>query len=254
MIFVNQSPQFVDLLRSPRNRFPAWRAGTTTLFVVPARARLHRLAESIPRKRFLGSINVYKYGLCSPGRGCWRWSAGWPLAARRSGRRPSPRASPTRSRWPSYQWSPPPCWAGTPAQCAIPRTLKCLSQNNNTVLFDHFCRTFMKVTGHFCFFVYPLPPCTDCPVSAFWFFFSKNLRIKSELKVVNWKNANYRGFSLRNLDTVWQKFTFINWFFTDVWYWCHCHFFSSCSLSPVSEDPFHSLLYIILYYTYYIPW
>jgi hypothetical protein len=26
-------------------------------------ARLHRLAESIPRNRFLGSINVYKYGL-----------------------------------------------------------------------------------------------------------------------------------------------------------------------------------------------
>ncbi len=25
--------------------------------------RLHRLAESIPRNRFLGSINVYKYGL-----------------------------------------------------------------------------------------------------------------------------------------------------------------------------------------------
>jgi hypothetical protein len=26
-------------------------------------ARLHRLAKSIPRYRFLGSINVYKYGL-----------------------------------------------------------------------------------------------------------------------------------------------------------------------------------------------
>ncbi len=26
-------------------------------------ASLHRLAESIPRSRFLGSINVYKYGL-----------------------------------------------------------------------------------------------------------------------------------------------------------------------------------------------
>jgi hypothetical protein len=26
-------------------------------------ARLHRLAKSIPRNRFLGSINVYKYGL-----------------------------------------------------------------------------------------------------------------------------------------------------------------------------------------------
>ncbi len=47
----------------PRNRFPAWRAGTTTLFVVPARQAIHRLAESIPRNRFLGSINFYKYGL-----------------------------------------------------------------------------------------------------------------------------------------------------------------------------------------------
>jgi hypothetical protein len=28
-------------------------------------ARLHRLAKSIPRNRFLGSINVYKYGLCA---------------------------------------------------------------------------------------------------------------------------------------------------------------------------------------------
>jgi hypothetical protein len=28
-------------------------------------ARLHRLAESISPNRFLGSINVYKYGLCS---------------------------------------------------------------------------------------------------------------------------------------------------------------------------------------------
>ncbi len=27
-------------------------------------AKLHSLAESIPRNRFLGSINVYKYGLC----------------------------------------------------------------------------------------------------------------------------------------------------------------------------------------------
>ncbi len=38
------------------------RAGTTTLFVVPA-ARLHRLAESIPLNRFLASLNVYKYEL-----------------------------------------------------------------------------------------------------------------------------------------------------------------------------------------------
>ncbi len=47
----------------PRNRYPAWRTGTTTLFVIPARqVTLHRLAESIPWNRFLGSLKVY--GLC----------------------------------------------------------------------------------------------------------------------------------------------------------------------------------------------
>jgi hypothetical protein len=55
---------FVNLFKEPRNRFPAWRAGTKTLFVVPAR-RPHRLAESIHRNRLLGSLNVYKYGLRS---------------------------------------------------------------------------------------------------------------------------------------------------------------------------------------------
>jgi hypothetical protein len=67
--------------------YVAWRAGTTNRVVVPARqagnrflnrftntvsgyvrlsyrsARLHRLAESIPWNRCLGSLNVYKYGL-----------------------------------------------------------------------------------------------------------------------------------------------------------------------------------------------
>ncbi len=49
--------------KEPWNRFPAWRAGTTTLFDVPRAARLNRLAESIPWNRFLGFLNVYKYGL-----------------------------------------------------------------------------------------------------------------------------------------------------------------------------------------------
>jgi hypothetical protein len=43
----------------PRNRFPAWRAGMKTIFDVPPA----RLAESIPWNRFLGSLNVYRYGL-----------------------------------------------------------------------------------------------------------------------------------------------------------------------------------------------
>jgi hypothetical protein len=50
--------------KEPRHRFPAWRAGTTTLYVVPAR-HVHRQVESIPRIRFLVSLNVYKYGLRS---------------------------------------------------------------------------------------------------------------------------------------------------------------------------------------------
>ncbi len=40
-------PEFLNLLSVPRNRFPAWRAGTTTLFDVPSRQAIHRLAESI---------------------------------------------------------------------------------------------------------------------------------------------------------------------------------------------------------------
>jgi hypothetical protein len=35
-------------LKEPRIRFPAWRAGATTLFIVQLPVRLHRLAESIP--------------------------------------------------------------------------------------------------------------------------------------------------------------------------------------------------------------
>ncbi len=51
--------------KEPRNRFPAWRAGTTRQpFLSYLPARLHRLAESNPRYRFLVSLNVYKYWLC----------------------------------------------------------------------------------------------------------------------------------------------------------------------------------------------
>ncbi len=48
--------------KEPRNRFPAWRADTTTLLSYRP-VRPHRLAESIPRNRFLSSLNVYKYVL-----------------------------------------------------------------------------------------------------------------------------------------------------------------------------------------------
>jgi hypothetical protein len=55
--------------KETRYRFSAWRAGTKP-YLSYWPARLHRLAKSIPRNRFLGSINVYKYGLlvtkCTP--------------------------------------------------------------------------------------------------------------------------------------------------------------------------------------------
>ncbi len=48
--------------KETRHRFSAWRAGTKP-YLSYWPARLNRLAKSIPRYRFLGSINVYKYGL-----------------------------------------------------------------------------------------------------------------------------------------------------------------------------------------------
>ncbi len=48
--------------KETRYRFSGWRAGTKP-YLSYWPARQHRLAKSIPRNRFLGSINVYKYGL-----------------------------------------------------------------------------------------------------------------------------------------------------------------------------------------------
>jgi hypothetical protein len=36
LVHCSPEPVFVNLFKEPRNRFPAWRPGTTTLFVVPA--------------------------------------------------------------------------------------------------------------------------------------------------------------------------------------------------------------------------
>jgi hypothetical protein len=47
--------------KKSRNRFPAWRAGTPTLFDALAR-KLHRLAESISWNRFLGSLGYKNSG------------------------------------------------------------------------------------------------------------------------------------------------------------------------------------------------
>ncbi len=55
--------------KETRYRFSAWRAGTKP-YLSYWPARLHRRAKSIPRYRFLGSINVYIYGLWATLRHC----------------------------------------------------------------------------------------------------------------------------------------------------------------------------------------
>ncbi len=66
-LFPSQSlaePVFVNLLKSPEiDSQPSWPAQQPYLSYQPT--RLQRQAESIPRKQFLGSLNVYKYGLWS---------------------------------------------------------------------------------------------------------------------------------------------------------------------------------------------
>ncbi len=63
-VFVVPLPSRTRICRpfkETRNRFPAWPVRQPYFSYRPV--RLHRLAKSIPRNRFLGSLNVYKYGL-----------------------------------------------------------------------------------------------------------------------------------------------------------------------------------------------
>jgi hypothetical protein len=55
-------PVFVDLSRRPGIGYQPG-GPVRQLYFSYRPARLHRLATSIPRNRFPGSINVYKYGL-----------------------------------------------------------------------------------------------------------------------------------------------------------------------------------------------
>ncbi len=55
-------PVFADPLRRPGINFQPGGPVRHPYFSYRP-VRLHRLAKSIPRNRFLGSINVYKYGL-----------------------------------------------------------------------------------------------------------------------------------------------------------------------------------------------
>ncbi len=55
-------PVFIDPLRSPEIDS---QPGGRQPYMLYWPARQHRLAASIPRNRFLGSINIYKYGLCA---------------------------------------------------------------------------------------------------------------------------------------------------------------------------------------------
>jgi hypothetical protein len=48
--------------KEPRNRFPAWRAVMTTLFVIPAR-QATQAGRTDSSESILGSLNVYKKGL-----------------------------------------------------------------------------------------------------------------------------------------------------------------------------------------------
>ncbi len=54
-------PVFVDLLKA-QELIPTYRAGTTTLFVVPQSTRLQYMYIGW-RNRLWGSVNIYKYGL-----------------------------------------------------------------------------------------------------------------------------------------------------------------------------------------------
>ncbi len=71
----SSEPVFADLLRRPGIDFQP--GGTVRQPYFSYRpVRLHRLAKSIPRNRFLGSINIYKYGLRSwPQSNMWRWGS-----------------------------------------------------------------------------------------------------------------------------------------------------------------------------------
>ncbi len=59
---IDTEPVSVDLLRSPGIDSQPGRP-VRQPFLSYRPARLHRMAESIPRNLFLGSINGYKYGL-----------------------------------------------------------------------------------------------------------------------------------------------------------------------------------------------
>ena len=55
-------PVFVNLLRSPGIDSQPGRL-VRQHFLTYRHARLHRLADSIPWNRFMGSLNVYKFGI-----------------------------------------------------------------------------------------------------------------------------------------------------------------------------------------------
>ncbi len=62
---LSPEPVFINLSRRPGiySQPPDGPGGTTTLYMSYRPARLHTLAESVARNRFLGSLNVYKYRL-----------------------------------------------------------------------------------------------------------------------------------------------------------------------------------------------
>ncbi len=64
--YMYTEPVFVNLERSPGiDSQPGGPERQSHLSYRPA--RIHRLAESIPRNQFMSSLNVFKYGLCNSG-------------------------------------------------------------------------------------------------------------------------------------------------------------------------------------------
>jgi hypothetical protein len=60
--------RLLELINNEEEGIDSQPGGSVRQIYLPYQpARLQRLAKSIPRNRFLGSINVYKYGLRSAG-------------------------------------------------------------------------------------------------------------------------------------------------------------------------------------------
>ncbi len=126
-----------------------------------------------------------------------------------------------------------------------------------TTFVGHLLKGQGPEISDFRFFVYHFLPCPwlSC-LCHFDFFLEKFAKIFGT-QVGELKKCYLPRFFLEYFRYFWQKLTFINWFFTNVWYWCHCHIlFSSCSLSSIKGRFifFYTYRYTVQYIWHYIPW